>query len=151
MDTEGSNERENPDDDDAPTQHKHCVGVLVGCDNDATYIPTSEEVYYSIDQDRLFADDNDDSTIDGDLPAFLGMAVTEDSSVDDSSDEIFDATNELNIMLHALYRAARERKRTMTEAKNWFKVVSAKFAIAGICHALTYTKIFFSVGDERNQ
>ena len=108
-------------DDDTPTQQEHCVGVLVGCDNDATYIPTSEEVYYSIDQDRLFADDDDNSTIGGDLPAFLGMAVTEDSSVDDSSDEFFDATDKLNIMLHALYRAARAQTRTMVRQRTGSK------------------------------
>ena len=71
------------------------------------------------------------------------MTVTED---DDSSDEFFDATNDVNIMLHALYRAARTRNRTMAEAENWFEVVSAKFAIAGICHALTYTKIYSGSG-----
>ena len=77
--TGGSNEWENPGNDDAPTQHKHCVGVLVGCDNDSTHIPTSEEIYDSIDKDKLFADNDDESTIGGDLPAFLGMAVADDS------------------------------------------------------------------------
>ena len=97
--TGGSNKWENLGDNDAPTQHKHCVGVLVGCDNDSSYILTSEEVYDSIDQDQLFADDDDDSTIGGDLPAFLGMVVGEDSDDDGSIDKIFDATNDVNIML----------------------------------------------------
>ena len=104
--TGGNNEWENPGNDDAPTQHEHCVGVLVGCDNDSSYIPTSGEVYDSIDQDRLFADNGDDSTIEGDLPVFLGMVVAEDSDDDSSSNKIFDKTNDVNIMLHALYRAA---------------------------------------------
>ena len=34
----------------------------------------------------------------------------------------------------------------MAEAEKWVKVVSAKFAIAGICHALTYTDIYSAVG-----
>ena len=34
----------------------------------------------------------------------------------------------------------------MAEVENWFEVVSAKFAIAGICHALTYTEIYSGSG-----
>ena len=89
MSTEGNNKWENPGDDDAPTQHEHYVGVLVGCDNDSSYIPTSGEFYDSIDQDQLFPDNSDDSTINGDLPAFLGMVVAEDSDDDGSSDDFF--------------------------------------------------------------
>ena len=74
------------------------------------------------------------------------MVVTEDSDDDGSSDEFFDVTNDVNIMLHALYWAARARNRTMAEAENWFEVVSAKFAIAGIRHALTYTDIYSASG-----
>ena len=147
VDTEGSNGQENPGDDDAPTQQEHCVGVLMGCDNDATYIPTSEEVYYSIDQDRLFADDDDDSAIGDDLPAFLGLTVTGgDSSVGSSSDESFDTTNELNILLHALYRAARAQNKTMAGAESWFEAVSAKFAISGIRDALVYIEMYSTSG-----
>ena len=91
---------ENPGKEDTSTQHQHCVGVLVGCDNDSTYIPTSEEVYDSINQDRLFADDNDDDlTVGGKIPAFLGMALAHNVNDDDS----FDKTDETNIILSALY------------------------------------------------
>ena len=121
---------------------------LVRCDNDSTYIPTSEEVYDSIDQNRLFADDeNDDSTVSNEFSAFLGMVLTEDTDdTDDFDSDSFDETDEINIILSALYQAARASTSSPASAKNWFEAVDVKFDIAGICNALTYTDIYAASG-----
>ena len=37
--------------------------LAYGCNNDNVYIPTSAEVYDSIDQDRLFATDDDNDNV----------------------------------------------------------------------------------------
>ena len=58
----------------------------------------------------------------------------------------FDETDETNIILSALYRAACARISSPAGAENWFEAVSVKFAIANIRHALTYTEIFASSG-----
>ena len=77
---------EEPGNDTSTVRH---VGVAYGCNNDNVYIPTSSEVYVSIiDQDQLFAtdDDNDDEPSD-DAPAFLGMVLTANDDNDESESE----------------------------------------------------------------
>ena len=97
--TRGNSEWKDLDKDETSTQHQHCVSVLVGCDNDSNCISTSEEVYDSINQDQLFADNDNNSTTTGKLPAFLGIALARDENDDDS----FNKIDETNIILSALY------------------------------------------------
>ena len=69
-------------DNDALTVHH--IGVAYRCNNDNVYIPTSAEVYDSIDQDHLFAPaDNNNNTPSDKAPAFLGMVLTTNDDNDD--------------------------------------------------------------------
>ena len=126
MDTEGNASPSQPDDgntkleepdDDALTLHH--VGVAYGYDNDYIYIPTSAEVYNSIDQDHLFAPTDDNNiTLSEKAYAFLGMVLTanddddetesEPEDMDDNDPEPlligFDVNNPINILATAIHQ-----------------------------------------------
>ena len=133
-------------DDDALTVHH--VGLVYGCNNDNVYVPTSAEVYDSIDQDCLFATaNNNDNTPSDDTPAFLGMVLTANDDNDDDelaeperedmNDEDlqhlprgFDVNNPTNILATAIHQVALEHTSTEAAAEGWFESVRAKLKSA---------------------
>ena len=124
------------------------------CNND--YIPTSAEVFDSIiDQDRLFATDDDDNDKSSDpAPAFLGMVLTANDDNDDDEPEPeqegmdednlqqllpgFDINSLTNILATAIHQAALVCTLTEAEAEGWFESVRAKFRICVICTVFKY-------------
>ena len=140
------------------------VGVAHGCNNDNVYIPTSAEVYDSIDQDRLFAtdDDNDNASSDP-APAFLGMVLT--ANDDDNDDKVpeqeemddgdsqqlprgFDVNSPTNILATAIHQVALARTSTEAEAEGWFESVRAKLRICGIRSSTEYQELYGASAEE---
>lgn len=67
-------ETELPDDD---ISIQHHIGVLCVCDTNDVYIPTLADVFDYIDQDYLFACDDDKLTVNEELTAYLDMVLSE--------------------------------------------------------------------------
>ena len=81
-------------------------------------------------------------------PVFVGMTLTTDDSDGgdktlDLGDEdtnkmddhdFFDETDEINVILSALYQVSRAHTSSQAGAENWFEAVSVKFFIANIRH-----------------
>ena len=111
----------------------------------------------SSDQSVMHTHDNFD-TWNEKTPVFVGLTLTNNDNYNVNSElkrgdtnnmddcNFFDKTNETNIILSALYRAARARTSSPAGTKKWFEAVSVKFAISNIRHALSYTEIFASSG-----
>ena len=103
----------------------HHVGVAYGCDNDNVYIPTSAEVYDSIDQYPLFAPTDDNNiTLSEEAPVFLGMVLivnvddgadsqSEPEDMDDNDPEPlfigFDVNDPINVLATAIHQATLDR------------------------------------------
>ena len=136
MDTEDNESPSQPDDSDTKSEEPdnsistlHHIGVAYGYDNDDVYIPTSAEVYNSIDQDHLFARTNDNNiTLNEEAPAFLGMVLTandndnEPESEPEDMNDIdseplpigFDVNDPINVLAMAIHCAALDQ--TSSEA-----------------------------------
>ena len=74
QESDGNTETDLPD-NDVPTEHQ--VGVLLGCDINDVYIPISTKVFDSIGQDHLFAQDDNNLTVNEEVLALLGMVLSE--------------------------------------------------------------------------
>ena len=129
MDAEGNESPSQPDDGNFQLEEPdnnaltvHHVGVAYGCNDDNVYIPTSAEVYDSIDQDHLFAPTDNNNTSSDEAPVFLGMVLTANDDDDDDDDEApesepedmdddnpeplprgFDVNNPINVLATAIH------------------------------------------------
>ena len=139
-------------DDTASTQHH--VGVLCGYD-DNIYIPTLAEVFDSVDQDHLSScdddDDDDELIVYNDMPAFLGMVLSENEDFANDSDNesksiSFNVTNPKDIFNSALFWLAIAKTSLETAAESWFEAVDVKFEICNLQNATTHQGIFTSSG-----
>ena len=144
----------------------HYIGVAYGYNNDDVYIPTSAEVYNSIDQDHLFSPTNDNNiTLSEEEPAFLGMVLTanddddepesEPEDMDDNEPEPlpvgFDVNDPINVLATAIHCASLDQTSSEATAESWFESVRAKLKICGIGTSTEYQQLFgSSVGQEIN-
>ena len=114
--------------DDKALTHHH-VGVLCGYDNNI-YIPTLVEVFDSINQDHLFAfDDDDELTVNEEIWAYLGIVLPVEDDNDnefESESDTFDVNNLQNIFTSALYRVLVAKTSSEAAAESWFEAVDVK-------------------------
>ena len=68
---------------DKNVSSQYHIGILCRCDNDDVHIPFSADVFDSIDQDQIFACNEDDElTINEETPASLDMILSENLNED---------------------------------------------------------------------
>ena len=145
--SDGINETQLPDEDVSSQYH---IGVLCGCDSDDVHIPTLADVFDYINQDRLFAcDDDNELTINEEIPAYLGMVLSENEDTTDNNNdgpEPFDPNNPINVFTSALYHLAIALKPLELNAENWFETVDVEFEICGLWDATAYQALFVLPG-----
>ena len=139
----------------------HHVGVICEYDDNDVYILTLIEVFDSIDQDHLFAHDDDDQlTVNEEIPAYLGMVLSiEDDSDNESKSKPdpryneskpkpspFDVDDPENIFASTLFQATVSKTSSEVGAESWFEAVNIKFEICNLCNTTVYQEIFASSG-----